>query len=300
MGSPGCFPDFYELLQGRYSFHARELGQTHKALSVQYRKLAGIERTLNERQERGLKRKDKKKLQWSRALTKNAIVDLESQQAWLNSSLLQCENIIQRCTNRGCGLAAAQPTLRPPPMPLIYNPFSGPPVTPWIVNPEQGETETQPWDLRMLRDRRLSSPNTASASADSGFFEPSIYPHSHGSMDDGSIRCDYVCDGQKPCYADTTTVPRGSLSTGSSISERDEVPDLADSMSSMGSDAELRALRRRRYSENAIQFTTTRLSVSRTHRRGQSVDNISTLVRTGSDINLVGSKVDLATPVFVP
>ena len=83
-------PDVRGILYEQQYYFATELGRNHQSLSKLYKKLAKVERSLAERKERNLSRHDKKKLQWTRALSMKAVSNLESQQMGLHERLRQC------------------------------------------------------------------------------------------------------------------------------------------------------------------------------------------------------------------
>lgn len=170
------------LLYQQHHHYTVELGETHQALSKLYKKLAKVERTLAEREERELSRSDKKKRQYTRALSKRAVTNLESKQASLHDHLRQCNDLIASFEQGTYYNSPITPwTSQMPPSPFLFTPYS--PIStmsPWPVSlpnssnaGRSSETQPQYWDLSMLRERRQSSPR--GSSADSGFYESPIY-----------------------------------------------------------------------------------------------------------------------------
>ncbi len=260
-------PGYY---QAQYSYYAEQLSKTHQDLSTQYRRLSDIEKRLEERLELGITRKDKKKLQWSRALTRKTIGDLETQQSCLSNYLCQW-NAILGIYGRPNDVNVATSCLRPPPLQLHHPDYSSPGASgtqgqglgPW----------TQYWDLSWLRSRRRSSSNH-SCSTDSGFYEPCWYPTRPGY----GMTAD--CPVFKQRDDNSAMKPHESISMASTSSEKDDVPGLPPPASQRT---------RRRYSENAIDVAKQDESTHR-HERVRSLNDVSSIMtgRTGSGNFLVG------------
>ncbi|KAK5165104.1 uncharacterized protein LTR77_009201 [Saxophila tyrrhenica] len=267
--------DLRDLVHQQYSYYARELGNTHKALSTQYMRLAELQKKLDEREERQLSRKVKKKTQWSRALTKKAIESLESQQAWLYAYLCQCYYVLSTYESDGHNATPTPPGFDATTMPIFDNRETYGCTTPAHF---EDTGRMRYWDHSMMTERRMSSPY--GSSTDLGFFEsPTHHPLPWDSGQ--SLLFPNVYQNTDPWSGDA---PRASLSTLSSSSERDVVPEMinpAPPPSTMKP-------RKRRYSENAIQLIESRLPATKTHRRGQSVDHISASSRTLSVGHVAG------------
>ncbi|KAH9834298.1 hypothetical protein Tdes44962_MAKER01955 [Teratosphaeria destructans] len=198
-------PDLVALLHSQYQNYTIELGNTHQALSKLYKRLARIERTLAEREERQLTRKEKKKLQWSRSLTKSTVDELVKQQVQLCEHMRQCNELIASYGEAGIGYLISPITPYPMPGPghLPPTPYAQLPVlggyapvaqNPWMGPGHRAATSRsfsvpqvhdlggipaqrprpQYWDLSMLRERRPASPYATGSSADSGFNEPPL------------------------------------------------------------------------------------------------------------------------------
>lgn len=173
-------PNMLTALYSQHISYSSELAQTHQALSKLYKKLAKVERVLAERQERQLSRADKKKWQYTRALSKRAVGNLESQQAGLHDKLQQCNSLIASFEQGAYNSPMTPWTAAMPPSPFLFTPFSPVAYSPWSavshrpsVSGQSSETQPQYWDLSMLRERRQSSPY--GSSADSGYHEPLIH-----------------------------------------------------------------------------------------------------------------------------
>ncbi|KAK4544928.1 hypothetical protein LTR36_003833 [Oleoguttula mirabilis] len=255
-------PDIPALLHAQHRFYTAELGRTHQALSKLYRKLAKGERQLAEREQRILTRKDYKKIQWTRSVTRETVRKLEVQQAGLHEYLRQCSDLIasyDAATTRAQGAQQSAyhvspmtpwtaPHLPPgPPSPyaMPFSPYSPVAANPWTAAPARaclggnvgnsGQQGPQYWDLSMLRERRQSSPNALSA-ADSGFHEPAMYGQPFGLLEGASDAnhvfahelmspgSTYSSSGGDDASALETRSKKLSLS-----SEKDDVPELLHS-----------------------------------------------------------------------
>ncbi len=280
MPYPGQLPDLRYLVFQQYTYYTAEMTKTHKALSKQYGKLADVERNLEERHELHLTRKSKKKLQWSRALTKKAIDSLESQQAWLHAYLCQCHELLALYRSNDYDRASPlySENATPTPYPFSTETFSA--TTPSTHRYPGDGTQIRCWDPR---DRILSSPYGSSAG--SGFYEPSIHSP---PFDSGHSTFPCAYNSSAAWIINGANNPRTSFSTLSSSSERDNVPELFTATSLVKSGIEPTSARKRRYSENAIQLIESRHLEMKTHHRGRSVDHISVFHRTGSENHVVG------------
>ncbi|CAK3931897.1 Hypothetical predicted protein [Lecanosticta acicola] len=178
-------PNMLSALYSQHVAYSAELASTHHALSKLYKKLAKVERVLAERDERQLSRANKKKWQYTRAISKRAVTNLETQQAELHDKLYQCNNLIASFEQGAYNSPMTPWTAQMPPSPFLFTPFSPVAYPPWpasslsCLRPSgsgaSGQSGTQPqyWDLSMLRERRHSSPY--GSSADSGFYEPLVH-----------------------------------------------------------------------------------------------------------------------------
>jgi hypothetical protein len=166
-------PNMLALLHHQHRIYTSELAASHRRLSKLYKKLERTERGLSEWKDRGLKRKDKKKLEWSRATTKTAVRDAEANQALLHDYLRQCSDLIASYSPQFFNSAqiswdasSLSPTAD------AFAPGGEVPPTPWTAGPLEERTawnheEPQYWDLSMLRERQPPSTGTP----DSGFHE---------------------------------------------------------------------------------------------------------------------------------
>lgn len=257
--------------------YTEELGTTHKELSKLYKKLADIELDLSQRLEKHLTRQEKKKLQWSRALTKKTVERLESQQAWLHAYLYQHKSLLdlysqeKRSTPTTLCTTPASPSVYAATLVDLPSPNSL-----WSAGPCQTSfapqyyQPPQYWDLSMLHERRDSSPYALSAN--SGFFEsPPMYAHNAPEP----VVVSHDSEHSAP------TASRKS----SSGSEKDDLPELA-LHSFANSGAEPTPLRKRRYSDNAIQLIESRLAVPKSRHRNISLGHLPILSCTLSDEQL--------------
>lgn len=298
MFAQGQQPQLLTLLYQQHGFYTGELARTHEVLSKLYKKLSKTERRLAEWKEQELSRADKKRLQWSRSLTKSTVTKLEAQQASIYDLLHQCTNLISSYDARAYRTAPQTPgTAHLPPSPYPFSPFSPFPPTPWTAGPYRpcfGEQQTQMpqyWDLSMLRERRISSP--AAGSADSGFYEPAVYgglPSGIGETDDPN----HVYSHELMSSSSDSAAAGGSTASNkSSVSEQDDVPDLLAPVSPTKVTAEKPdRLHRRRYSENALHQAEGRRERFGTHQRGKSVEPRSRMARTVTEpLTVLGTEM---------
>ncbi|KAK1061790.1 hypothetical protein LTR12_001967 [Friedmanniomyces endolithicus] len=285
--------DMLPLLHTQHRYYTSELALTHKKLGQLYRKLAKIELHPMYSEGKGLGRKDKKKLKWTKTVTEQSVQKMEAQQVSLEQYLQQCDELIAACEPSVYHLPTTPWTAHLPSSPWggsAYSPYSQVASSPWHSVEQQAP---QYWDLSMLRERRRqSSPNTSSA--DSGFYEP-------GPAYDIRLA---LADGEEPVsnpehvfahelIAATSAMSDASLawSEKSSVSEgKDEVPDLLSSVSNTAAELDAIAegiadmacmLRRRRHSENAMGLAESRPRTR--HRRGESMGAVPG-AREGSDV----------------
>ncbi|KAK5121401.1 hypothetical protein LTR85_005233 [Meristemomyces frigidus] len=282
-------PNIPALLHEQYRFYTAELGRTHQGLSKLYRKLARIERVLAAREERTLTRKDKKKIQWTRTVTRDTVHKLEAQQAGLHEYLRQCGDLIASYGSTSIASVYHLPptpwTAHLPPSPYAapFSPYSPVAANPWTSVPARPciggdgvQQGPQYWDLSMLRERRQSSPNASSA--DSGFYEPAMYAQPfdlEGASDPNHV---FAHELMSPGSTYSSHAEASAGSKKSSFSEGDDLPELPNSPVSpsarLGADIAKGTTtgHRRRYSENAIQLIEDRLAAPRPQQqRGTSV-----------------------------
>ncbi|GAB7335658.1 hypothetical protein MBLNU13_g07973t1 [Cladosporium sp. NU13] len=236
------------LLHYQHRLYTSKLAASHRTLSKLYKKLERTERGLSDWKDRGLKRKDKKKLEWSRAMTKTAVRDAEKHQALLHDYLRQCSDLIASYSPQF--FQSAQ-------MPWVVSSLSptadafapgGEVHTPWTAGPFEERTawsleEPQYWDLSMLRERQPPSTGTP----DPGYHE------SANEMTAGVINTSRF-------IIETCSSRITAPSNRSSISDKDELPELAPSSpAKLGAEAP-ESPHRRRYSENAIATIDSRLT----------------------------------------
>ena len=264
--------DMLSLLHTQQRYYTSELALTHKKLGQLYRKLAKIELHPMYSEGKGLGRKDKKKLKWTKTVTEQSVHKMEAQQVSLEQYLRQCDDLI----------AAYEPSVYH----LPATPWCGSAYSPYspVASSQWHSVERQPpqyWDLSMLRERRRqSSPNASSA--DSGFYEPGLAYDTRSALAIGEEPVpvpDHVFAHE--LIAATSAMGDASLagSGKSSVSEgKDEVPDLLSSVSNTAAELDAIAegiadmaclLRRRRHSENAMGLVESRPRVR--HRRGESM-----------------------------
>jgi hypothetical protein len=158
-------PNVLSLLYEQHYAYTSELGRTHQKLSNLYKKLSKVERTLSEREERHMTRDERKKLQFSRVLTKRAVRDLEAQQGNLHDALRQCKDLIGSLED---GAYSWSPFWYTPFHPIAFSPYN--------------QRQPQYWDLTSLPERSQSP--DGSRSPDIGFHEPVMgrggAAHAHG------------------------------------------------------------------------------------------------------------------------
>lgn len=264
------------LLYEQHHNYTVELGKTHQALSKLYKKLAKVERTLAEREERELSRSDKKKRQYTRALSKRAVANLESKQASLHDHLRQCNDLIASVEQGTYYNSPMGPyTSQLPPSPFLFTPYSPVSTSPWTgslhnsSNAGSGpETQPQYWDLSMLRERRQSSPY--GSSADSGFYETPIHGVDVNETFDDTNHV-YAHEFMSPMF---NGIPAESSAMAarrtewSPASEEDTVADLQSPLSPAKVGAEKSPRQHKRcYSDNTIQLDDSHLAAPSEKRR---------------------------------
>lgn len=235
------------LYQQHYQY-TTELGQTHQALSKLYKKLAKVERVLAERQDRGLTRADRKKWQYTRALSKRAVANLENKQLSLHDHLRQCNNLIASY-EQGASYDSASSTQMPP-SPYMFTPYSPVDYAFWPFTPHKpglggpDGLALQYWDLSMLRE---TSPSTA---ADSGYHEGLL----SGQDSDGTVDVtSHVLALDVVSPFNPSAAPFEN-SQESRLEEKDNVSELKESLGSAQVGAESpNAHHKRGYSVDAVQ-----------------------------------------------
>lgn len=258
------------LLHYQHRLYTSELAKSHRTLGKLYKKLERTERGLSDWKERGLKRKDKKRLQWDRATTRAAVKESEAQQALLHDYLGQCSDLIASYSPH-IFQAPAMPWMVSPLSPTAhpFAPGDTVPETPWTAGPFEkraswSRQEPQYWDLSMLRERQ--SP-LLSGTPDSGFDEPprrGMANNFHSANDEEAL----VTGASEPMAS----------STRSSISEKDMLPEMVAPSSPAVLGAEGPQGHRRRYSENAIQMIEARLAAKESR-----VGSVPPFKRTASE-----------------
>lgn len=247
--------DLLSMLHYQHQLYTAELAKSHGTLSKLYKKLEKTESGLAEWKDRGLTRKDKKKLQWDRATAKSAVRNAEAHQALLHEYLRQSNDLIASYSPY-CFKSSPVPWVSPlSPTAMSFAPTSPVPPTPWIADPfEEGSswgTSSAPqyWDLSMLRERRQSG------SPDSGFYEPA-----RRGVRSGVEGIDEV----QPSSSATSASQPSVTSHRSSLSDQDLLPELVTPSSPAKIGAEVvKSSHRRRYSENAIQMIESHLMANR-------------------------------------
>ncbi|KAM0717446.1 hypothetical protein Q7P37_007298 [Cladosporium fusiforme] len=260
------------LLYYQHRLYTSELAKSHRSLSKLYKKLERIEKTLPVWKDRGLTRKDKKKLQWDRAITKSTVKCVEAEQALLHNHLRQCSELIDSYIPNVYRFLpdSWKSPLSPTAYPFIPN--SPAPATPWTAGPFEERTAwsrgiPQYWDLSMLQEPgHLSS---FDKSTNSGFYEHArddMWLSQNGDNDNNNASL----YGQVNSGA-TSSSQTGRSSNRSSLSEKDALPELATPSSPSKCRAQGPGTHRRRYSENAIQLIESRLEAATTGSRVRSV-----------------------------
>lgn len=270
-------PNMLSLLHYQHRLYMSELGKSHRDLGKLYKKLERTERGLAEWKDRGLKRTDKKKLQWDRATTKSAVKHAESEQALLHDYLNQCGNLIASYTPtffQGPPAPWAMPLSPLSPTAHTFEPNSPIPPTPWTAGPFEERTVwdrrgPQYWDLSMLHERQAST--TSNGPPDSGYYHVagegvvSTYEHVANTEDT-------MAGNQANLQANGVA----QLSHRLSISEKDALSELALSSSvKLGAEGP-KSGHQRHYSEDAIQMIESRLGMPR-------VESRQSLKRTASE-----------------
>jgi len=259
MNSFGVQNDMLSILQYQHRLYTSELAKSHGTLSKLYKKLERIERGLSEWQDRGLTRKDKKKLQWERSTAKTAVKHAEANQALLHEYLRQSNDLIASYSPYFCQSSPVSWVSPLSPTAMSFAPTSSMPPTPWTAGPFEERTvwgnspAPQYWDLSMLRERQ--SPER-SGSPDFGFYEPTRRGV-NGRMESANE----TQPGRLATRSSQHPVPshRSSLS-----SDQDLLPELFTPSSPTRVGAEIaESSHKRRYSENAIQMIESRLMANK-------------------------------------
>ena len=252
---------YFNLLCEQHRYQTDVLGNSHRTLASQYRRLAELDLAVATRHETKMPRKEKKYLQWFRSITKKSIQDLERQQMCLRESLRRCEALIDSYAPATERAATGWWTGHPPPVPYPTTPLSALPIPQTLGSQDAGELPNY-WDLSVLRERGGSCASVPSA--DSGFREPPAFAHPLPHTLYNTVESSLPFQRRQ----------------NSPQSENDSVAELGTA-TSVG--AELRSPRRR-YSENAIQIVESRLAAPKTHTRIRSVEQIPVFDR----VNLEG------------
>lgn len=247
------------LLHYQHRLYTSELAVSHRTLSKLYKKLERTERGLSDCKDRGLKRKDKKKLAWARATTRTAVRDAEATQALLHDYLRQCSDLIASYSPQFIQSAQVPWGASPlSPAADSFAPGGEVPHTPWAAGSFEERTawsleEPQYWDLSMLRERQ--PPPTGIP--DSGFHE------SANEMTAG--------------IHETASTQITTSNNRSSVSDKDELPELAPSSpAKLGAEAP-NSPHRRRYSEHTIATIESRLT------KASRVESVPPSNRTSSE-----------------
>lgn len=247
------------LLYDQHRYYASLFSESHRSLVKQYRKLAEIQLTLAERHEIHMLRREKKYLQWSRSKVKKEIQVLERQQECLERCLRRCGDLITSYAQTATTTTATPGRwtryyCTQVPYPMSY--FSTMPTVSQFSGMKDAEELPKYWDLSMLRERGGSTASVPSA--DSGFYEPSLYsqPLSH------------ACASASPPAALMSLISQPRQNSFQSES------DVIGELESMPSPERPGAGRQRRYSENAIQLIESRFASPKTHNRVQSVEQM--------------------------
>lgn len=294
----------HTLLREQHRYYTAELARTHQELSKLYRKLARTERSLDQRVDRDLSRREKKHHQWARSLGKSNIQSLETQQASLHDYLRQCNNLLASFEPQATPSCPSTPwSGHLPPSPYPFTPLT--PPTPWAQacfgdQPFQHQwPRPQYWDLSMLRERRGSAhaPSFSASTADSGFCEPAMYaqPFHWPAADEPGEHHVFAHEVADDLSAAERAVARaGELdgpvfrrarSAATLDLERDPVPELpgfspraVDEPAVTSGCEEVSVVKqKRRYSEAAISLIESRLAAPKAvlqhghHRRGLSL-----------------------------
>jgi hypothetical protein len=248
--------DVLSMLQYQHRLYTSELAKSHGKLSQLYKKLERTERGLSEWQDRGLTRKDKKKLQWDRSTTKTSVRDAEANQALLHEYLRQSNDLIASYSPYFFQDSPVSWALSP--TATSFAPDSAVPPTPWTAGPFEERTvwgnssAPQYWDLSMLRERQ--SPDLA-GSPDSGYYEPARRGVPSG--------IEGVNEIQPGSFMNNSSQPPVS-SHRSSLSDQDLLPELVTPSSPARVGAEIvESSHKRRFSENAIQVIESRLMANK-------------------------------------
>lgn len=256
-------PDFLTLLYEQHRFYTGELGRTHHGLGKLYKKLTRFEHALAEHRDgqNHLSNKDKKKVQWSCSVPKVTISKLEMQRATQHEYLMQCNELIASYESQNVyPLPAAPWPVRAPSSPALF--------TYATARPQPRPHRPQYCHLSMLSERRQSSPYAPSA--DSGFHEPPIYGQPFVVDSGRYFDPDHIFAHEMMSPPIVYGRVEASASQSSSISERDDLPELFGSLMSpatkLGANGPS-SPHKRRYSEFSIRVLTTPETV----QRGSSV-----------------------------
>ena len=249
---------YLTLLYEQHRYYTELLGDSHRALGRQYKRLAELELALAQRHETHMPRREKKYLQWSRAKVKKSIRDIERQQEYLHEYLRQCGDLIH---SHAGGASAWRDRGRSP---VVQPPYPVTPIDPHWPAFDDIDQCPKYWDLSMLREREASTASIPSA--DSGFYEPSTYDQFERR---DSTRTSTELSATSPVFQ-----PRQN----SFQFETDAFEDLGSSASPTKEGAKLPTVTRR-YFEDAGRSIHNRLASSMTHSRARSANQLFVLQR---------------------
>ena len=273
--------DILALLQAQHRSYTAQLSNTHQSLGKLYKKLARVERSLVKEHETPLSRRDKKRLHWSKMVTKNAVDETEWQQKVLHGYLAQCDDLMRSYTISSWHIPTTPRTATQWMSTNLSSPLGLAAQPHWTSVPIPVHTRRpQYWDLSGLPARRESS--SYAPSADSGFHEPSWSLHSLGVTGDGADDPDHVFSHELMSFQEHQADTAGSAikaqrSQRFPPSEEDIVPEptASPTFHTKRMAQQSTSSHRRRYSENITQSNETRLVAPELQRRGMSVAPVS-------------------------
>ncbi|KJX98822.1 hypothetical protein TI39_contig388g00002 [Zymoseptoria brevis] len=251
------------LLYEQHRNYNDQLALNHQSFGKLYSKLAKAEKVLAEQKEPPMNRANRKKWQYTKALTKKNIAKLDFRSRMLQDNIRQCNDLIASVEHQGsCRTAESGSwSTHYPSTPYPFSPFTPGAYSHW-PSMSQGssstEQECQPqyWDLSMIPERRLH---------DSGYYEPPAVELGVDEDPSGGSTYFYAHELMSPMFAPT----RSTAVAAAIQSERNKVSEVRAPTSPTKSGA---SQHKRCFSaDNPTSFTAESHASGPSKKRGVSV-----------------------------
>ncbi|SMY27793.1 unnamed protein product [Zymoseptoria tritici ST99CH_1A5] len=199
------------LLYEQHRNYNDQLALNHQSLGKLYSKLAKAEKVLAEQKDPPMNRVNRKKWQYTKALTKRNIENLDFRSRMLQDNIRQCNDLIASVEHQGsCRTAESGSwSAHYPSTPYPFSPFTPGAYSHW-PSMSQGSTSTeqecqpQYWDLSMIPERRPLSPH--SSLNDSGYYEPPAVALGVDEDPSGGSTHVYAHELMSPMFASTRSI----------------------------------------------------------------------------------------------